>query len=375
MGVRASLINILIEFLDSRKMTVKYNSAESSLFTLVGGGPQGSWTGQESFIVASDDNADFVNQDDQYKYCADLSIIELILLGDILTEYNFYQHVASDVGVDELFLSPQGLATQVNLDKIAKWTEENLMLLRETKTDYQVFTRVQNRFATRLTVNGKFIERKEVSKLLGLWLQEDGGWQTNTMQMCKKAYIRMNMLTKLRYSGLCIEELVHIYKQYIRTTLEYCSVVYHSSLTEQQSASLERCQAVSLRVILQENYVSYTAALEMTGLSRLSERRLARCLDFSLKCTKDSQNARFFPLNPNLGNTLETRGREQFKVNFCRTKRYQDSAIPFCQRLLNEHWHEEEEGRRPGGQSREQKGRRAGQGAGGQGGGGQGGGG
>ena len=64
MGVRASLINILIEFLDSRKMTVKYNSAESSLFTLVGGGPQGSWTGQESFIVASDDNADFVNQDD-----------------------------------------------------------------------------------------------------------------------------------------------------------------------------------------------------------------------------------------------------------------------------------------------------------------------
>ena len=80
----------------------------------------------------------------------------------------------------------------------------------------------------------------------------------------------------------------------------------------------------------------------------------------------------FFPLNPNLGNTLQTRGREQFKVNFCRTKRYQDSAIPFCQRLLNEHWHEEEEGRRPGGQSREQecreqKGRRAGQEAGGQG--------
>ena len=138
-------------------------------------------------------------------------------------------------------------------------------------------------------------------------------------------------------------------------------MVYHSSLTDQQSASLERCQAVSLRVILQENYVSYSAALEMTGLSRLSERRLARCLDFSLKCTKDSHNSRFFPLNPNLGNTLDTRGREQFKVNFCRTKKYQDSAIPFCQRLLNQHWHEKEQGRR------------ADQGAGGKGGEGQGG--
>ena len=255
MGVRSSLINILIEFLHSRKRTVKYNSAESSLYTLVGGGPQGSWTGQESFLVASDDNASFVDQDDQFKYCDDLSILELILLGDISTEYNFYEHVASDVGVEELFLPSQGMATQVNLDKIAKWTEENLMLLRESKTDYQVFTGVQNRFSTRFTVNGKFIERKNVSKLLGLWLQEDGGWPTNTTQMCKKAYIRMNMLTKLRYSGLCIEELVHIYKQHIRTTLEYCSVVYHSSLTDQQSASLQRCQAVSLRVILQENYL------------------------------------------------------------------------------------------------------------------------
>ena len=66
----------------------------------------------------------------------------------------------------------------------------------------------------------------------------------------------------------------------------------------------------------------------------------------SLKCTKDSHNSRFFALNPNLGNTLETREREQFKVNFCRTKKYQDSAIPFCQRLLNQHWHEKEQGRR-----------------------------
>ena len=97
--------------------------------------------------------------------------------------------------------------------------------------------------------------------MLGVWLQEDGGWQTNTTQLCKKAYIRMNMLTKLRYAGLCIEELLHIYKQYIRTTLEYCSVVFHSSLTTQQANSLERCQAVSLRVILQESYIKVHFAM------------------------------------------------------------------------------------------------------------------
>ena len=67
-----------------------------------------------------------------------------------MTEYNFYEHVASNVGVDELFLNPQGLATQLNFDKIAKWTEENLMLLRESKTDFLVLTRAQSRFATNL---------------------------------------------------------------------------------------------------------------------------------------------------------------------------------------------------------------------------------
>ena len=60
------------------------------------------------------------------------------------------------------------------------------MQLRESKTDYLVFTRAQSRFVTRFTVDNKFIEGKEVSKLLGVWLQEDGGWQTNTTELCKK---------------------------------------------------------------------------------------------------------------------------------------------------------------------------------------------
>ena len=110
---------------------------------------------------------------------------------------------------------------------------------------------------------------------------------------------------------------------------------------------MERCQAVCLRVILLDMYVSYSAALEMTGLSRLSDRRLDRCLEFSLKCIKDPYNARFFPKNPNLNLTMESRKREQFKVNFSRTNSYKNSTIPFCQRLLNNHWaqlEEEEEG-------------------------------
>ena len=348
MGLRPSLVNVLIDFLEDRHMSVKFNSEESSLYKLIGGGPQGSWTGQECFLVASNDNADFVSQEDRFKYSDDLSILEIIMLGDILTQYNFHDHVASDIGVDQLFLPPQYLETQKNLHKISSWTKDNLMKLKESKTDYLFFTRSTVDFTTRLTLNNKYIERKEISLLLGVWLQEDGGWETNTVALCKKAYARMGMLTKLRYAGACTEDLIYIYKQFIRSKLEYCSVVFHSSLTLQQSYSLERCQAVCLRIILMDMYVTYSSALEMTGLSKLSDRRLNRCLDFSLKCLKDPYNSRFFPKNPNLNLTIESRKREQFKINFSRTNSYKNSTIPFCQRLLNNHWarleQEEEEG-------------------------------
>ena len=109
-----------------------------SLHCLVwwGGGPQGSWIGQAAYIVSSDDNADCVPEDDRHKYSDDLSILELVMLANIPTEYNFLDHVASDIGVDQLFLPAQGLQTKINLDKIALWTQDNLMRLKESKTNY-----------------------------------------------------------------------------------------------------------------------------------------------------------------------------------------------------------------------------------------------
>ena len=88
------------------------------------------------------------------------------MLGDILTEYNFLEQVASDVGIDQKFLPTQG--TQINLDKIAMWTEDNLMKLKESKSNYIIFTRSRQDFATRVTVNNKLIERQQYVKLLGV---------------------------------------------------------------------------------------------------------------------------------------------------------------------------------------------------------------
>ena len=75
MGVKSSLILIIIEFLDSRMMSVNFYHIKSLLHELIGGGPQGSWIGQNCYITAIDDAASWMDLEDKYKYCDDLSIL------------------------------------------------------------------------------------------------------------------------------------------------------------------------------------------------------------------------------------------------------------------------------------------------------------
>ena len=146
----------------------------------------------------------------------------------------------------------------------------------------------------------------------------------------------MSMITKLKYVGVTIEDLIDIYILYIRSITEYCSVVYHSRLTNEDSDKIERIQKTCLKVILGEMYVGYQAALEMCGLKTLWSRREKRCLDFSTKCVKHEKNKRLFPRNSRtFGQCQQT--KESFEVNWARTEAYRTSTIPYCQRMLNSH--------------------------------------
>ena len=112
--------------------------------------------------------------------------------------------------------------------------------------------------------------------------------------------------------------------------------MFHDSLTQEQSHKIENTQIVCLKVILQENYVNYSVALEMCSLDLLSSRRERRSLLFGLRAIKHPDNKRLFPLNPEP--EYDIRNSEVFHVNFARTEAYKKSAIPSIQRRLNEHY-------------------------------------
>ena len=305
--------------------------------------------------MTSDDCADHIEEDNKFRYVDDLEILELIKLSGILTEYDVKSHVPSDVGPHQQFLPPETLRTQSDLHTISEWTESNLMKLNPAKSSYMVFSRSQEQFATRLTLNSQTLVQKEACKVLGVWIDEDAGsWHKNTAELCKSAYGRISMLTKLKYVGVSRKDLIEIYCLFIRSRAEYASVSFHSSLTQEQSKKIENIQKTSLKIILQADYTGYESACSLTGLLTLFQRRENQSLTFARRCLENPEMSRFFPRVPAL-QQQELRDRDKFVVNFAHGARYQNSAIIHCQKQLNQFTHDQTTRKKAGEKEKEER--------------------
>ena len=117
--------------------------------------------------------------------------------------------------------------------------------------------------------------------------------------------------------------------------MEQSCVVWHNSLTIENSEDLERVQRSAVRIILGKNFENYEDALDSVDLQNLSERRQELCLKFANKCTQNEKTEELFPLNRKNHN-MEVRNPERFVVNHANTERLKKSSIPNMQRMLNE---------------------------------------
>ena len=212
------------------------------------------------------------------------------------------------------------------------------MRLNSDKSNYMVFSRSSTEFATRLTMNSNTMDRVEEIKLVGVWITTFLDWEKNTRELCRKAYARVTMLTKLKYVVIPHDDLIDVYNLYIRSILEYCSVVWHSTLTVQQNKDIENVQKLCMKIILGSEYKNYPQALQTCNLEELRKRRESRCLKFGLKSLLHPIHSQLFPVNPQvLRNPYDSSNRQHFTVNWARTDSYRISAVPHIQRLLNQY--------------------------------------
>ena len=266
-GVRKSLIPILISYFQDRQMAVKWNGHLSKPHPLPGGGAQGGELGQLEYLSQSNTNADFLTNDEKFKFIDDLSILEVInLVMSGISSYNFKNHIASDIGTHGQYLSPENIQSQSYLNKIQQWTDEMKMALNKSKTKYMVINFTKKfQFSTRIQLEGRLLEEVQECQLLGLTLNQNLSWHKNTENIVKKANTRLIMLQRLYDFNLPVEDMLDIYFLFIRSMLEYSCVVWHSSITEEEITSIERVQKTALKMILRERYTDYRSALERTS--------------------------------------------------------------------------------------------------------------
>ena len=74
--------------------------------------------------------------------------------------------------------------------------------------------------------------------------------------------------------------------------------------------------------------------LKYLRMDKLEKRREILCLKFAEKFTTNEKVSQFFPKRKS-HHKMKKRKTEKYMKNKARTKRYQNSAIPYMQKLLN----------------------------------------
>ena len=192
------------------------------------------------------------------------------------------------------------------------------------------------KFTTKLMLNNESVGIVEQAKLLGVIISDDLKWDKNTAYIVKKANTRMQLLRKISKFTKSSYEKKNIYILYVRSILEHSCVVWHSSLTEENSTDLERVQKAAVKIILGNNYEDYQEALIKIDLDTLEIRREELAHNFAINCVKsDKDNVKnMFPVRNHPKNNIK-RKTEKYFVNYANTERLKKSSIPYMQRLLN----------------------------------------
>ena len=128
--------------------------------------------------------------------------------------------------------------------------------------------------------------------------------------------------------------MTHLWITYCRNILENSCVVWHSSLTKQNSDDIERTQKSFAKLALGKEYKDYFSALLKLDLPYLSEWRRFLTINFCEKGIKNKTLNDLFPIN-NKPHKQKTRKPENFKVRQVKKERTKKSTTIYSLNQLN----------------------------------------
>ena len=312
MGVSPSIVQWVADFISGRKQRVKYKNSLSEWQTLLGGVPQGTILAPIIFlsIINSAQESDRNSNIHVWKYVDDLTI-----------------------GESRSYGKPSKI--QNSMDSLHQWTIDYNMTLNPTKCQVmQVYFGKKSPPNVDISISSQKLAVVEKVKLLGVIIDKDLKWEGQVNSMYSKANRKLFMLRKLKEAGLDKEDLLLVYKGYVRPCLEYAAPLWHAGLTQQQANHLEKIQKRVCRCILSFDYTTYTEALVTLDIQSLQDRRIQLCKEFAIKASSSVKFSRWFPCS-DFSSRMQLRKRAHFKPYRFKTNRFKNSTLPYLTSLLN----------------------------------------
>ena len=121
-----------------------------------------------------------------------------------------------------------------------------------------------------------------------------------------------------------------VYRTVIRPVLDYCAVVYHPMMNDEQDQAVEQMQAQALKCIYGYRD-SYAVMREKAGVTTHRARRIELCYTFAQEASRNPRFQSWFP--PKTGRS--GRHGEEFREFQARTDRLFNSPLYYYRRRLN----------------------------------------
>ena len=91
--------------------------------------------------------------------------------------------------------------------------------------------------------SGDVINSVKEMRALGYQISSRPGAHAHVDALCKRIKKKYWVLYHLKKAGFSEEDLARVYRTCLLPVLDYCSVMYHSILTDEQDQRVERLQA------------------------------------------------------------------------------------------------------------------------------------
>lgn len=251
-----SSIMLLSSYLHGREQCVRLNNKVSSSCPIPSGVPQGSILGPMLFSLYTSDMCRVITTCAYHFYADDTQL--------------YYSFNPEDVLLSNILINR-------DLEQLVSISSEHSLSINSRKSAFMVFGSKRNRNqvenSINITVNGSTINRSDVAKNLGIFIDNDLRFNEHISSLVKKSFCTLKMLWKER-DFLSMELRKLLTNSLILSRFSYCDEVYGPCIDKFVSLKIQKIQNACIRFIYGlRKYDHISRKLYDTGWLNMRNRR------------------------------------------------------------------------------------------------------